>query len=82
MYTILTSNPKENKLDTVLLHNEQDYLSYMKDKGFIEKENFKNILFGKPNCYPAILVTYFKISMSKFFNHRVYGEYIYISSFD
>ena len=39
-------------------------------------------LFGKPICYPAILVTYFRTSFTKFINHKVYGVYIYISSFE
>lgn len=34
-------------------------------------------LFGKPMGYPAILVTYFRSSFTKFINHKVYGEYIY-----
>ena len=82
MYKILTSKENEHEIATVLLHNEEDYLSYIKDNNFIEKENFKEILFGKPSHYPAILVTHFNISMCKFINHKVYGEYIYLSSFD
>jgi hypothetical protein len=82
MYKILTST-KENEhiIDTALLHNEQDYLLYIKDKCLIKTEN-KDILFGKPICYPAILVTHFRASFTKFINHKVYGEYIYIDSFD
>ena len=34
-------------------------------------------LFGKSMGYPAILVTYFRSSFTKFINHKVYGEYIY-----
>ena len=45
------------------------------------EEDFKDILFGKPSHYPAILATHFNISMCKFINHKVYGEYIYLSSF-
>ena len=81
MYRILTSKKNEHKIATVLLYNEEDYLSYIKDNNFIEEEDFKDILFGKPSHYPAILVTHFDISMSKFINHKVYGEYIYLSSF-
>lgn len=81
MYKILTST-KENEhiIDTALLHNEQDYLLYIKDKCLIKTEN-KDILFGKPICYPAILVTHFEASFTKFISHKVYGEYIYIESF-
>jgi len=82
MYKILTSKENEHEIATVLLHNEEDYLSYIKDNNFIEKEDFKDILFGKPNHYPAILVTHFDISMCGFINHKVYGEYIYVSSFE
>lgn len=81
MYKILSSKENEHEIATVLLHNEEDYLSYIKDNNFIE-EDFKDILFGKPSHYPAILVTHFNISMCKFINHKVYGEYIYLSSFD
>ena len=82
MYKILTST-KENEhiIDTALLHNEQDYLLYIKDKCLIKTEN-KDILFGKPICYPAILVTHFEASFTKFISHKVYGEYIYIDSFE
>lgn len=82
MYQILTSKENEHEIATVLLHNEEDYLSYIKDNNFIEEENFKEILFGKPSHYPTILVTHFDISMCGFINHKVYGEYIYISSFE
>ena len=82
MYRILTSKENEDKINTVLFHNEEDYLSYIKDNNFIEEEDFKEIHFGKPNHYPAILITHFNISMCKFINHRIYGEYIYLSSFD
>ena len=82
MYKILSSKENEHEIATVLLHNEEDYLSYIKDNNFIEKEDFKDILFGKPSHYPAILVTHFNISMCMFINHKVYGEYIYLSSFD
>lgn len=81
MYKILTSKENEHEITTVLLSNEEDYLSYIKDNNFIE-EDFKDILFGKPSHYLAILVTHFNISMCKFINHKVYGEYIYLSSFD
>ena len=81
MYKILTSRKNERIIETVLLYNEQDYLSYIKDKCLIQTEN-KDILFGKPSSYPAILVTHFDISMCTFINHKVFGEYIYISSFD
>lgn len=82
MYKILTS--KENKcvIDTVLLYNEQDYISYIKDNNLNKKEDFKDILFGKPSCYPVILVTHFSASFNRFCNHQIYGEYIYISSFE
>ena len=78
MYKILTSS-KENEhiIDTALLYNEE----YIKDKCLIQTEN-KDILFGKPICYPAILVTHFRVSFTKFINYKVYGEYIYISSFE
>ena len=82
MYRILTSKENEHEITTVLFHNEEDYLSYMKDNKLTEKENFKDILFGKPSHYPTILVTHFDISMCKFINHKVYGEYIYLSSFE
>ena len=82
MYKILTSSMENERiLDTALLHNEEDYQLYIKDKHFINYEN-KDILFGKPSHYPAILVTHFRISLTKFIPHRVYGEYIYPSSFD
>jgi hypothetical protein len=81
MYKILTSKENEHEINTVLLHNEQDYLSYIKDKCLIKTEN-KDVLFGKPICYPAILVTHFEVSFTKFINHEVYGEYIYIDSFE
>ena len=83
MYKILTSK-KENKdvIDTALLHNEEDYQLYIKDNHLIAEKDFKDILFGKPICYPAILVTHFRVSMNRFINHRVYGEYIYLSSFE
>ena len=81
MYKILTSNENEHAINTVLLYNEQDYLSYVKDKCLIKTEN-KDVLFGKPICYPAILVTHFEASFTKFINHKVYGEYIYPSSFE
>ena len=35
-------------------------------------------LFGKPICYPAILVTYFRTSFTKFINYKVYGVYIFL----
>ena len=82
MYRILTSKENEHEIATVLLYNEEDYLSYVKDNNFIEEENFKDILFGKPSHYPAILVTHFDVSMCNFINHKVYGEYIYLSSFE
>lgn len=82
MYRILTSKENEHEINTVLLYNEEDYLSYIKDNNFIPKENFKDIHFGKPSHYPAILVTHFESSMCRFINHKVYGEYIYLSSFD
>ena len=82
MYRILTSKENEHEIATVLLYNEEDYLSYIKDNNLTEKENFKDVLFGKPSHYPAILVTHFNISMCGFINHKVYGEYIYISSFE
>ena len=81
MYRILTSKENEHEITTVLLHNEDDYLSYIKDNNLTEQENFKDILFGKPSHYPAILVTHFHISMCKFINHKIYGEYIYLDSF-
>lgn len=82
MYKVLTSKENEHEIATVLLHNEQDYISYINDNNLNEKEGFKDILFGKPKCYPTILVTHFSISMCRFINHKVYGEYIYLSSFD
>ena len=81
MYKILTSKKNKDTIATVLLYNEEDYLSYIKDNNFIEEEDFKDILFGKPSHYPAILATHFDISMCTFINHKVYGEYIYLSSF-
>lgn len=82
MYKILTSS-KENEriIDTVLLYNEEDYQLYIKDKCLIQTED-KDILFGNPIYYPAILVTHFRASFTKFISHKVYGEYIYISSFE
>jgi len=85
MYKILTSKENEHKIHTALLSNEEDYLSYIKDNNFIEEEDFKEILFGKPSHYPAILVTHFCISMTGMrglIPHKVYGEYIYLDSFD
>ena len=82
MYKILTSKQNEHEIATVLLHNEQDYISYINDNNLNEKEGFKDILFGKPSHYPTILITHFNISMCRFINHKVYGEYIYLSSFD
>ena len=81
MYKILTSKENEHEIATVLLYNEEDYLSYIKDKNYIEKDGFKEIKFGKPRSYPAILVTHFSASFNRYCNHRVYGEYIYPSSF-
>jgi hypothetical protein len=82
MYKILTSKKEyEDVIDTALLHNEEDYQLYIKDECLIKSE-IKDILFGKPICYPAILVTHFSISMTRFIPHRVYGEYIYLSSFE
>lgn len=82
MYKTLTSS-KENEhiIDTALLYNEEDYQLYIKDKCLINSE-IKDILFGKPICYPAILVTHFRTSFTKFISHKVYGEYIYVSSFE
>lgn len=85
MYKILTSKENEHEIATALLSNEEDYLSYIKDNNFIEEEDFKEILFGKPSHYPAILVTHFCISMTGMrglIPHKVYGEYIYLSSFE
>ena len=81
MYKILTSKGNEHAIATVLLSNEDDYQLYIKDKCFIN-DKIKDILFGKPSHYPAILVTHFEISMTKFIPHEVYGEYIYLSSFE
>ena len=81
MYKILSSKENEHAIITALLHNEEDYQLYIKDKCFIHAAN-KDILFGKPSHYPAILVTHFEISMTKFIPHEVYGEYIYLDSFD
>lgn len=81
MYKILTSRGNEHAITTALLHNEEDYQLYIKDKCFIN-DKIKDILFGKPSHYPAILVTHFEISMTKFIPHEVYGEYIYLSSFE
>ena len=81
MYKILTSKVNEHDIATVLLHNEEDYQLYIKDNHFIN-DKIKDILFGKPICYPAILVTHFSTSFTKFIPHRVYGEYIYLSSFN
>ena len=82
MYKILTSKENKHEIATALLYNEEDYLSYIKDNNFIEEENFKEIHFGKPSHYPAILVTHFNISMCRFINNKIYGEYIYLSSFE
>lgn len=80
MYKILPPSV-DDKLQSVLLNNEADYLSYIKDKNYIDEEGFKRITFGKPKSYPAILVTYFDISMCKFIPHTIYGVYTYPSSF-
>ena len=81
MYKILTSKVNEHDIATVLLHNEEDYQLYIKDKCLIN-DKIKDILFGKPSHYPAILVTHFRISFTKFLPHEVYGEYIYLDSFE
>lgn len=84
MYKILTSG----KIDSVLLHDESDYIRYVKDKNFIEEDESKQILFGKPKTYPVILVTHFEASFNRFCyhgrfcNHKVYGEFIYPFNFD
>ena len=80
MYRILTSTNNKDMIDSVLLHDEEDYLSYIKDKNFIEDPKFKDIMFGKPKSYPAILVTHFVVSFNCA-NHQVYGEYIYPTQF-
>lgn len=80
MYKILTSTKNKDMIDSVLLHDEEDYLSYIKDKNFIEDPRFKDIMFGKPNSYPTILVTHFVVSFCC--NHLVYGEYIYPTQFE
>lgn len=81
MYKILTSTNNKNMIDSVLLHDEEDYLSYITDKNFIEDPKFKDIMFGKPKSYPAILVTHFVVSFNCA-NHQVYGEYIYPIQFE
>jgi hypothetical protein len=81
MYKILTSGDNKSVIDTVLLNNEEDYLLYIEDNNLKEEYGFKEIMFGKPNSYPAILVTHFAVSLNIRCPHRVYGEYIYISSF-
>lgn len=80
MYRILTSPKNKDMIDSALLHNEEDYLSYITDKNFIEDPKFKDIMFGKPKSYPAILVTHFAVSFCC--NHQVYGEYIYLDQFE
>lgn len=77
MYKILTLPKNETNLESVLLNNETDYLSYVKDKNYVDEPGFKQIMFGKPECYPAILVTHFSISMCRFIDHRIFGQYIY-----
>ena len=81
MYKKLTSKENAGELDTVLLHNEEDYQLYIKDNNLKEEYQFKNIMFGKPRFYPAILITHFAVSFTCRCPHRVYGEYVYISSF-
>lgn len=81
MYKILTSPKNKDMIDSALLHNEEDYLSYIADKNFIEDPKFKDIMFGKPKSYPAILVTHFRVSFN-WANHQVYGEYIYPYQFE
>lgn len=80
MYKILTSSKNENMIDSVLLHDEEDYLSYITDKNFIEDPRFKDIMFKKPNSYPVILVTHYVVAF--YCNHQVYGEYIYPDQFE
>lgn len=83
MYKILITSPVNNKvLETALLNDESDYLSYIKDKNYVEEDGFKKIMFGKPKSYPAILTTYFRASFNRFCDHEVYGAYIYPYSFD
>ena len=72
----------DKTIESALLNDETDYLSYIKDKNYIEKDGFKEIKFGKPRSYPAILVTHFSASFNIYCNHIVYGEYIYPSSFN
>lgn len=81
MYKILTSETNDKVLETALLHDESDYLSYIKDKNYTSKDGFKRIMFGEPKSYPAILVTHFKASFNVYCDHMVYGEYIYPFSF-
>lgn len=80
MYKVLPPSV-DDKLQSVLLNNEADYLSYIKDKNYIDEKGFKRITFGKPKSYPAILVTHFNISMCKFIPHTIYGVYTYPYSF-
>jgi len=82
MYKILTLKANESELESVLLNDETDYMEYIKDKNYIDKHGFKQIKFGKPESYPAILVTHFSISMCKFIDHMIYGQYIYHYSFN
>lgn len=77
-YKILSSS---EKLESVLFRNEEDYLSYIKDKNYIDEEDYKTIKFSKPKSYPAILITYFLISNNRLINHKVFGEYIYPHNF-
>lgn len=84
MYKILSSpvNRKLEKLESVLFHNEEDYSSYIKDNNYVDEEGFKKIMFSKPKSYPVILVTHFAVSMNRFVDHTVYGEYIYPYNFE
>lgn len=86
MYKVLTSKENDHVLDTVLLHNEEDYLLYAKDKNLKNEYSgpylSREIMFSEPHSYPVILVTYFDVSMTCRCPHQIYGEYIYMTSFD
>ena len=82
MYKILTLPTNKPKLESVLFNNETDYLSYLKDNNYFDDPGFKRIMFGKPKYYPAILMTHFSVSMCRFIDHTVYGQYIYPHTFN
>lgn len=82
MYKILTLPTNDAQLESVLLNNQTDYLSFIKDNNYFNESGVKLIMFGKPKCYPAILVTHFSKSRSRGIDQTIYGQYFYPNSFN